>query len=266
MSLLGKTVATPTEYAPELLDPIPRTLGRDSLGMKAALPFHGEDVWHAWELGWRRPDGGAAVAVARLRVPADSENMVESKSLKLYLHSLNSKHCTGPEEVAELIARDLAPVIGSAVQVEVLDQDDPGLQPSVISGLCIDELAPASIEASPGASMLQACEHEGEQVLVSHLLRSLCPVTGQPDWASVVLRSQGRGPDRASLLSYLLSFHDHQEFHEQCVERIFCDVLEACRPDELSVQALYTRRGGLDINPFRSTRAEKAPLLRTGRQ
>ena len=257
-SPLGKTTAYASQYAPELLFPIPRKGKRDELGLAAgALPFVGEDLWNAYELSWLNPRGKPVVAVATFRVPADSPRLIESKSLKLYLNSLNQTAFADAEAVADTLARDLSAAAGAPVRVDLAPLGgQPPAEIAYPKGVLLDELdidcrdylpAPAWLVAAPDP------EPPVEETLYSHLLKSNCLVTGQPDWAMVVIRYRGRPIDRAGLLRYLVSFRNHNEFHEQCVERIFCDLWRHCRPEALAVHARYTRRGGLDINPFRSS-------------
>jgi 7-cyano-7-deazaguanine reductase len=267
MTLLGQSTEVPQHYAPEILDPISRQLGRDTLGLDAtSLPFHGEDSWNAWELAWLDDNGAAHAGVARLVLPCTSPNLIESKSLKLYLHSLNQSHFKTAHELEATLVTDLSAVAGAAVAVEVLSLDSPLLGVTALPGECIDGLACTEFADGPSMDLLRGSEGEGEQVLHSHLLRSLCPITAQPDWATVIVHCSGRQLVPESLLDYINAYRQHQEFHEQCVERIYCDILGACKPTTLSVQALYTRRGGLDINPFRSSEAVAAPRLRSIRQ
>lgn len=265
MTLLGKSTPVPAHYAPELLDPIPREPARSLLGISAELPFHGEDVWHAWELSWLQQSQPQA-AVARLVLSCDTPNLIESKSLKLYLASLNHASFDSRAELQSVLQTDLGKAAGGPVAVEILSLDSSQLHTSTPPGDCIDALAGQALAPAPRAEMLAVETGADAQVLYSHLLRSLCPVTAQPDWATVIVSCEGARLEPASLLSYILSFRNHQEFHEQCVERMFTDIQLACAPRRLSVQALYTRRGGLDINPFRATDAMPAPRLRTARQ
>ena len=267
MTLLGQNTAVPQRYAPEVLDPIARQLGRDALGLgEAALPFHGEDVWNAWELGWLDANGAPRAGVARLVLPCTSPNLIESKSLKLYLHSLNQSRFKTAGELEATLVTDLSAVAGAGIAVEVLSLDSPLLGPTALPGVCIDLLPCSEFAEAPSADSLRGSQGEGEQVLHSHLLRSLCPITAQPDWATVIVRCSGQQLAPESLLDYINGFRQHQEFHEQCVERMYCDIQRACNPTNLTVQALYTRRGGLDINPFRSSEAVAAPRLRSIRQ
>ncbi|MEE7547084.1 NADPH-dependent 7-cyano-7-deazaguanine reductase QueF [Xanthomonas sp. Kuri4-1] len=264
-STLGREVAYPSGYDPSLLFPIPRSAGRDEIGLGTPLPFVGHDRWHAYELGWLDAHGKPCVATATLKVPCDSPSLIESKSLKLYLNSLNAARFNSAAALRECIATDLSARAGADVGVEF------GLPPvdAVGEGTSIDSLD-VSIDdyGPPNAGYLSATGPQVEETLVSALLKSNCPVTGQPDWASVTLRYAGAAIDREGLLRYLVSFRDHAEFHEQCVERIFHDVATRCRPQWLAVEARYTRRGGLDINPLRTSASvpEVLSALRDPRQ
>ncbi|MGE5469888.1 MAG: NADPH-dependent 7-cyano-7-deazaguanine reductase QueF [Bacteroidota bacterium] len=256
LSPLGKATAYRSDYAPELLYPIPRQLKRDELGIAGdALPFIGEDLWNAYELSWLNPKGKPVVAVGTFRVPADSPQLIESKSFKLYLNSFNQTRFADPDEVAAILGRDLSAAAGGNVRVRLEPlSGQPSAGIAYPPGDCLDDLDIACDRYSPAPELL-ACEDgpSVEETLYSHLLKSNCLVTGQPDWAMVVIRYRGRPLARAGLLRYIVSFRQHNEFHEQCVERIFTDLLRHCRPESLAVHARYTRRGGLDINPFRST-------------
>lgn len=257
LSPLGQTVRYCDRYAPQLLFPIARQVKRDEIGVHAdALPFVGEDVWNAYELSWLNPRGKPLVALATFRFPADSARLIESKSLKLYLNSFNQSRFPDVHAVRAAIAADLSHACGAAVGVSV---DPLGRLPQRCiahpEGELLDELDIDIDCYQPDVRLLHA-EASGAEVtetLYSHLLKSNCLVTGQPDWGMVVVRYTGPRIDRAGLLRYIISFREHNEFHEQCVERIFCDLQRACNPRHLAVWARYTRRGGLDINPFRSS-------------
>ncbi|MDH7454424.1 NADPH-dependent 7-cyano-7-deazaguanine reductase QueF [Luteimonas composti] len=259
-SLLGREVAYPRQYDPGLLFPIPRTAGRQGLAPGDALPFIGHDRWHAYELSWLDPRGKPLVATATLTVPAATPNLVESKSLKLYLNSLNGARFDDAEAARAAIAADVSRAAGGDVEVRF------GLPP--LSGAddvaCIDGLDVAIARYGPPDPSLLLAEDGAivEETLRSELLKSNCPVTGQPDWATVDIAYRGPRIDRASLLRYLVSFREHAGFHEQCVEQIFVDLLARCRPQALSVEARYTRRGGLDINPWRATPGLAPPPAR----
>ncbi|GAB3276912.1 NADPH-dependent 7-cyano-7-deazaguanine reductase QueF [Parahaliea aestuarii] len=263
--LLGRQVPVSEHYAPELLYPIPRRLARDALGIDAsALPFEGVDLWHAYELSWLDGQGRPVSRVGRFSVPAHSANLVESKSFKLYLNSLNQESFESDDEAVQRICTDLSAAAGAEVGLTLFAPDDPGLAGQALPGACLDDLPGRWRAGEPDASQL-AQGRAGAMEVHTHLLRSLCPVTGQPDWASVWIAMTGASVDGVSLLNYLLAYRNHQEFHEQCVERIFLDLQSACAPAELHVQAFYTRRGGLDITPFRST-GGRLPLPRMNRQ
>ena len=256
---LGRAVDYPRGYDPTLLFPIARAHGRAGLGLAGAtLPFEGMDRWHAYELGWLDARGKPVVATATITVPAQSPQLIESKSLKLYLNSLNAARFDTAEAVRARIASDLSQSAGAAVEVAF------GLPPMPRSdrAVSIDAIevdCDAYDMPQPGFLAADAADIAAE-VLRSDLLKSNCPVTGQPDWASVRIAYRGPRIERAGLLRYLVSFREHAEFHEQCVERIFVDLLARCRPQALSVEARYTRRGGLDINPWRILPGMDAPL------
>ena len=258
-SPLGREVAYPQRFDAGLLYPIPRTLGRAAIGIEgSALPFVGVDRWHAYELSWLDGRGKPRVATATFEVPADSPNLIESKSLKLYLNSCNGAQFADPDTLRSQVETDLSAAAGAPVTM------DFGLPPvQANAGHDIDGLDVAiETYGPPDATSLSATPGDiVEETLASALLKSNCPVTGQPDWADLAIAYRGPRIDRAGLLRYLVSFRDHAEFHEQCVERIFIDLMAQCRPDSLSVHARYTRRGGLDINPWRATPGVAAPAL-----
>lgn len=264
--LLGKHTPVVETYSPGLLYPVPRALARESLLASTALPFHGVDIWHAYELSWLNKDGIPRARVGRFLVPATSPNLVESKSFKLYLNSLNFTRFESDSAARETIVADLSAAAGESVQLELFDVDSPQLAGTALPGECLDGLSIAVVDQGPSAELLRTGRNRVVQRLFSHLLRSLCPVTGQPDWATIWFDYRGPELDPEALLAYVIAFRRHQEFHEQCVERMFVDIAAACRPDYLSIQAFYTRRGGLDINPFRSTDADARPLPRLNRQ
>lgn len=261
-SPLGRTVAYRDQYAPELLFPIARQIKRDELALDPTqLPFIGEDVWNAYEVSWLNPRGKPVVALGRFTVPAASPHLIESKSLKLYLNSFNQTVFESLDAARETLARDLSAAAGAPVAVRLESLSDaPQRVFSVPQGVLLDELDIAIERYAPEPGVLRVSDApEVEELLYSHLLKSNCLVTGQPDWAMIAVRYAGPPIDREALLRYIVSFRTHNEFHEQCVERVFCDVLAACRPRRLAVWARYTRRGGLDINPFRATPGEPAP-------
>ena len=254
-SPLGKSTPYQASYDPTLLFPMPRADKRAELGLSGTLPFFGVDVWNAYEVSWLNMRGKPQVAIATLQVPADTPNIVESKSMKLYFNSLNQSKVAGPDALLELLRADLSNAFGGTVQVKLTLAEDFGkLQMGELDGLLLDRLDIEVDQYDPAPSLLKANADEApvEETLVSHLLKSNCLVTNQPDWASVQIRYVGHPIDQEGLLRYLIGFRNHQEFHEQCVERIFTDILRECRPGKLLVTARYTRRGGIDINPWRS--------------
>jgi 7-cyano-7-deazaguanine reductase len=266
ISPLGREVPYPEHYDPTLLFPVPRAEGRAKLALGATLPFTGVDVWNAYELSWLGPKGKPHVALAVITVPCESPAIVESKSFKLYLNSFSQTSLAGADAVREAIARDVSAACGSAVDVLLTPVDRPvGVTP--MAGESLDALDVEIVDYVPNPALLSASDRVVEESLVSDLLKSNCPVTGQPDWASVQVRYRGPKIDRAGLLAYIVSFREHSDFHEHCVERMFVDLLARCRPECLSVYARYTRRGGLDINPFRTSwEAGAPPNVRTARQ
>lgn len=271
-SYLGKPTAYADHYAPELLFPLPRQTKRDELGLLAgqSLPFFGVDVWNAYELSWLNLRGKPQIALAQCLVPADSPNLIESKSFKLYLNSFNQTRLASPEAMQALLHQDLSAAAGKPVQVRlVLPDAFGGLRFAELEGQSLDRLDIEVDTYQPTPAFLRA-DHDAapvEEILRSNLLKSNCLVTGQPDWGSIQIRYTGPQIDPAGLLHYLISFRTHNEFHEQCVERIFVDILRQCRPVKLAVQARYTRRGGLDINPFRTNYNAPWPdNLRNARQ
>lgn len=255
---LGREVAYPARYDPTLLFPIARRLGRTALRIEGELPFIGHDRWQAYELSWLDARGKPRVATATFSVPFDSPNLVESKSLKLYLNSFNAHRVESEDALLATIADDLSRAAGAAVTIA---SGLPSMRGKVDDAISIDALE-IDIDryGPPDAALLHAdADDIAEETLASDLLKSNCPVTGQPDWASLRIAYRGPRIDRAGLLRYLVSFRDHAEFHEQCVERIFVDLMARCRLQALSVEARYTRRGGLDINPWRATPGSTAP-------
>ncbi|GAA5157908.1 NADPH-dependent 7-cyano-7-deazaguanine reductase QueF [Viridibacterium curvum] len=256
LSPLGKATAYRETYAPDLLFPIPRSEKRTELGiLDAALPFVGYDLWNAYELSWLNPRGKPVVALAEFQVPATTPRLVESKSLKLYLNSFNQTVVDGLTEVQTRIARDLSAAAGGAVQVQLVDIREASRNFAVPDGICLDDLDVAIDRYSPQPQLLRpdAVQTVADETLYSHLLKSNCLVTGQPDWGMLAVRYSGAAIDREGLLRYLVSFRQHNEFHEQCVERIYTDIQRQCAPARLAVWARYTRRGGLDINPLRAS-------------
>ncbi len=254
-SPLGQRSSYVEHYAPELLYPIPRSAKRQELGIHGSLPFFGVDLWNGYELSWLNARGKPQIALATFRVPADSPHLIESKSYKLYLNSFNQTRIDSPQALQEMLRQDLSQAAGGAVQVELLLPEQFGrVQLGELDGQLLDRLDIEVDNYSPQPQVLRANfdEQPVEEKLLSHLLKSNCLVTGQPDWGSVQIHYYGPQIEQESLLRYLIGFRQHNEFHEQCVERIFCDILQHCRPHKLAVYARYTRRGGLDINPWRA--------------
>ncbi|MFN3712931.1 MAG: NADPH-dependent 7-cyano-7-deazaguanine reductase QueF [Alcanivoracaceae bacterium] len=251
---LGRRTEYIDQYTPALLCPVPRWDAREVLDIDpAGLPFHGVDLWTAYEVSWLDPRGKPVVAMAEFRVPCNSRNLVESKSLKLYINSFANTRFDSLQKVRALMERDLSDCAGGPVDVRLLTLDDAAREPWLdISGQCIDRI---ELEVDDNAGDVRLLADQGAErteTLYSHLLRSLCPVTGQPDWATVVVRYIGQPISQVTLLRYIISLRNHQGFHEQIVEQMFVDILNQCAPRQLSVYGRFTRRGGLDINPFRS--------------
>jgi len=267
---LGKTTAYKAEYDPALLQPVPRQLARDLIGIAAdqPLPFVGYDVWHAYELSWLNLHGKPSVALATVTVPYDSPNLIESKSFKLYLNSFNQTKFHDITGVYQALQQDLSACAGKKVDVVLHHVNELGsFQPTWLPGRCIDDLDVNITQYDYDPSLLaRQSDDIVEEKLHSHLLKSNCLITSQPDWASVFIHYRGAKIDEASLLRYLISFRMHNEFHEQCVERIYQDLSALLAPEFLAVYARYTRRGGLDINPLRSSEAYTPPNLRLTRQ
>lgn len=260
--VLGQQSAYPTHYDPNLLFPIARAKNRASLGVNniSSPPFFGVDLWNAYELAWLNLKGKPQIALAEFIIPADSPNMIESKSFKLYLNSLN-QHCFADfTAVKTCLQHDLSQVLGTGLQVRLIQPceitSNKKMAPiEELDGQLLDRLDIEVNSHQNADPLLLKADHTSAaitQTLVSHLLKSNCPVTGQPDWASVQIQYQGRPIDEEGLLRYLIGFRQLGEFHEHCVEKIFCDIKIQCQPEKLSVYARYTRRGGLDINPFRT--------------
>lgn len=265
--LLGKHTPVVEVYSPELLYPIPRSIARNTLGLTASIPFYGVDLWHAYEMSWLDGNGKPVVRVGRFTVPASSPNIVESKSFKLYLNSLNNTRFATDADARQCIERDIGKAAGAAVFLKLFEIDDLSLAGRPLKGISLDAHDIPPTPPKPDIKMLKIRPGiKIEEQVYSHLLRSLCPVTGQPDWATLWIHYEGDALDHQSLLAYIVSYREHQEYHEQCVERMFLDISTRCNPQFLHIQAFYTRRGGLDINPFRSSSGETKALPRLNRQ
>jgi 7-cyano-7-deazaguanine reductase len=265
-SPLGKQSEYVDQYDASLLFPIPRCESRDHTGFGSRSAIFGEDIWNGYEVSWLGQRGKPEVRIAEIRIPARSQNLIESKSLKLYLNSLNQTRFASDADVSRQVAADLSQVAGETVEVCLLPLWHPW--PSAPEAICLDELDISIDVYEPDASVLCLMpETTWNGWVCSHLLKSNCPVTGQPDWGSVYIHYHGHQIQPESLLAYIVSMRQHQGFHEQCVEQIFCDLMDRASPDELTVCARYVRRGGLDINPVRSTRhISPFPNFRLNRQ
>ncbi|MCO6060348.1 NADPH-dependent 7-cyano-7-deazaguanine reductase QueF [Pseudomonas sp. MOB-449] len=270
-SPLGKSSEYVSTYSPELLFPISRVTKWNELGLTATtLPYQGVDYWNCYELSWLTPSGKPVVAIGEFAIPADSPNIIESKSFKLYLNSLNQSAYASASELEHVLARDLSAAAGAPVKVRVRSLAEVAAEGvASLPGACIDDLEvvidryehpqPELLRAEAGKPL--------QESLHSHLLKSNCPVTGQPDWGTVVVEYRAaKRLDHASFLAYLVSFRQHADFHEQCVERIFLDLKRLLEPESLTVYARYVRRGGLDINPYRSTAQVQTDNRRLVRQ
>ena len=268
-SPLGKPVGYPGQHDARLLHPIARAPLRAALGLGAELPFGGVDLWNAYELSWLDARGKPRVALAEIRVPATSTHLIESKSFKLYLGSYRQTKFADSEQLRGQLIQELSAAADAAVNVVLTPASGAGVALEPLEGELIDDLSLDIDHYGPPSPDFIAVDAERrvEETLVSHLLKSNCPVTGQPDWASVQIRYAGPRFERDGLLRYLVSFREHAEFHEACVERLFVDLQQRGKPSKLSVYARYTRRGGLDINPYRATPGMPLPgNPRTARQ
>lgn len=256
-SELGKKSQYISEYEPTLLFPIPRKIKRDEIGIDDNnLPFYGVDVWNHYEVSWLNLNGKPEVAIAIIEVPANSTSIIESKSMKLYFNSFNNSKFTSWEEVEHIILKDLSQAANAKVKVRLLNLNTSELTIGSPNGTCLDSLDVFISEYLVKSDLLQVEDSSiiVNEKLYSNLLKSNCLVTNQPDWATIFIEYTGAQINHESLLKYIISFRNHNEFHEQCVERIFVDITKYCKPTSLKVSARFTRRGGLDINPIRSSR------------
>jgi 7-cyano-7-deazaguanine reductase len=264
---LGRETEYPQEYAPGVLYAVPRAETRERLGIGADLPFSGVDLWNAWELTWLDPGGKPVAGTATFLFDATCPSIVESKSLKLYLGSFAMSRFDDHRTLAGTIASDLGKVSGADVGVEIhVGPDAEFFRIAEMPGRCVDDLALPQVPESVDADLLAADGEIVSETLHSHLLRSLCPVTSQPDIGTAMIRYRGPRIEAASFLAYVVSFRRHQDFHEACVERMFLDIKDRCRPDALTVYCRYNRRGGIDINPFRSDFEDEPENIRLWRQ
>ena len=275
-SELGKASRYVDHYDASLLFPLPRADKRAELGLGEAMPFFGADIWTAYELSWLNARGKPQLALAHITVPCESPNIIESKSFKLYLNSFNNTVFADEQAVLACLREDLAQALWrgasapGSVGVRLLGPDWFDREPvHELDGLSLDRMDVECRRYTPAPDLLSVLPGDApvSEVLVSNLLKSNCLVTGQPDWGSVQISYTGDAIAQEGLLQYLVSFRNHNEFHEQCVERIFMDIWTRCKPLKLTVYARYTRRGGLDINPFRTSHPQKLPAnIRTARQ
>ena len=275
-SLLGKAVGYADQYDASLLYPLPRAAQRAEIGISGQPTFLGADVWTAYELSWLNLRGKPQVAMGRFIVPCESSHLVESKSLKLYLNSFNNTRFASLDDVKKTMQQDLSVAVWhgvagqASVGVQLLLPEQFGAEKiQEMQGVNLDRLDMDCTHYHPAPELLSAAQDEQPvtETLISHLLKSNCLVTGQPDWGSVSISYSGAQIDQAGLLQYIVSFRNHNEFHEHCVERIYMDIMTRCKPTKLSVQARYTRRGGVDINPWRSSHPQAMPAqIRTARQ
>lgn len=266
--LLGQHTPVVEVYSPELLYPIPRKEARSTLGIHGALPFYGVDQWYAYEMSWLDENKRPVARVGRFTIPCITPNLVESKSFKLYLNSLNNTQFDSEQSAISCIVEDVSGIAGMPVSLTLFSPDDTALQGHSLTGHLLDNGCVGNASGEPVADQIEISGADSfvEEKLFSHLLRSLCPVTGQPDWATLWIHYKGLHIDHDSLLTYIVAYRAHQEFHEQCVERMFRDIYMRCKPEFLHIQAFYTRRGGMDISPFRSTSPDARALPRLNRQ
>ncbi|MDV7105020.1 NADPH-dependent 7-cyano-7-deazaguanine reductase QueF [Vibrio sp. TH_r3] len=258
---LGKTTQYQQHYDANLLQPVARSLNRQDLNLTADLPFYGCDIWTLYELSWLNDKGVPQVAIGDVSIPVTSPNLIESKSFKLYLNSLNQTRFSSWEQVRTTMENDLALCAGEPVEVILHSLAKFSAENIVdMQGNCIDtqdieidnyQFDPTLLENSTNEELVT------DNVIHSHLLKSNCLITNQPDWGSIEIRYSGKRINEEALLRYIISFREHNEFHEQCVERIYMDISHFCQPTSLTVYARYTRRGGLDINPYRSSKNSK---------
>ncbi|MCL1076760.1 NADPH-dependent 7-cyano-7-deazaguanine reductase QueF [Parashewanella spongiae] len=267
---LGKATGYDEVYNPNLLQGVPRKLNRDAISLTSTLPFHGFDIWTGYELSWLNSKGKPMVAIVEVQLSHTSENLIESKSFKLYLNSFNQTKFDSVEQLQQMLKQDLSLCSNGAVTVNIIEPKHFSTQRVIeFPGTCIDNLDIEVNDYSFNPDYLVDGTDDKQivaETLNSNLLKSNCLITSQPDWGSVMIRYQGPKINREKLLRYLISFRQHNEFHEQCVERIFVDLKKYCHCSKLTVYARYTRRGGLDINPFRSDFEQPSINLRLARQ
>jgi 7-cyano-7-deazaguanine reductase len=254
-SALGKPSQYNASYTPELLFPLSRQINREVLGINASqLPFWGVDIWNHYEVSWLNLNGKPQVALATIEVPATSPCLIESKSMKLYFNSLNNHRFETQDQLIDCLTQDLSTAAGAAVTVQLHAINSPQFTITSPPGICLDDLEIRLEDYSLNPDLLLVDQtNDKDETIYSNLLKSNCPVTAQPDWATIIIHYRGKLINHYGLLKYLISFRNHNEFHEQCVERIFNDISHKCAPKELMVMARFTRRGGIEINPIRAT-------------
>lgn len=266
---LGRNTILPESYDPSQLRSIPRKFDRthDGIINSTVSPIFGEDIWNCWELSWLDINGKPLIAVAEIRIPANTNNIVESKSLKLYLGSFAMTRIKSRDCLINILARDIGTIVNGKISVKLIGPENfSKLKISEPAGKCIDNLSAGIFEFNVCSDLLSVDHYLVSETLFSNLFRTKCPVTGQPDFATVSLTYTGKRILPDSLLKYFISFRQHQEFHEHCTERMFFDILRKCKPEQLTVSTRFTRRGGIDINPYRSTQNICLPNLRDPRQ
>ncbi|MBW0454252.1 MAG: NADPH-dependent 7-cyano-7-deazaguanine reductase QueF [Candidatus Kinetoplastibacterium crithidii] len=252
---LGKQTNYPLEYNPNLLFPLERKYFKNN------KIFKGFDIWNAYEISWLNKNGKPEIAIGRFQIPANSKYIIESKSLKIYLNSLNQKKFDNYSDLTHLICNDLSSTTNSDVLVNIImPQDFKKIYIQELDGLCIDHLQIKTDIYNPDPNLLEnekTNKIKITETLMSRLLKSNCPITMQPDWASIQIRYRGFKINHESILKYIISYRNHSGYHENCIEKIFLDIYQKCKPEYLSVYGKYTRRGGIDINPWRSTDLEE---------
>lgn len=260
--VLGKATVYTDQYDPGLLFPIARQPARDDLAISQPLPFIGQDIWNAYELSWLDKAGRPRCGLAEFVFSADAPNIIESKSFKLYLNSFNQTRIGDSERLRQMLVQDLSKASGGSVNVTLLPATAGHAFPvDILTGEVIDDLEVDINYYGPPEPLYLSISEETQvgETLISHIFRSNCPITNQPDWASIQIRYLGKRIEREGLLRYLVSYRTHNGFHENCIERIYMDILRQCQPMQLSVYGRFTRRGGLDINPYRSTEGMRMP-------
>ena len=261
-STLGQQTNYTYQYDPQLLYPIPRHFKRAELGITEPLPFYGVDTWNDYETSWLNAQGKPMVAITEIQIPCTSPNIVESKSLKLYLNALSNVPFSTVSDIQALIQKDLSAITNSDVRVTIHPLDTfKNITIAAAPGMCIDQLD-ITIDTYEAAPHYLTSDQNSQvtEILHTHLLKSNCPVTQQPDWGTLIIEYTGKKISREGLLRYVVSLRNQYEFHEQCIERIFINMMRYCQPQKLSVLGRYTRRGGKDINPYRSTEQNTLPI------